>query len=141
MLPYLTHPLQLIPTKMDDMRERPYINMSGTAINSNKTALSFKINAPQYTLQYKTNWNLSVLPIQAHFNSSKYRTKKLIPLNNTYVSIEGFLEDVETDSISCANKFHVSVDNINFLGRVTLPPSGSGNAGNHPLSFFVPFPF
>ena len=141
MLPYLTHPFQLIPTKMDDMHECPYINVSSAAINSNKTASSFKINASQYTSQYKTNRNLSVLPVQAHFNSSKYRTKKLIPSNNTYVSIEGFLEDVETDSIGRANKFHVSVDNINFLGRATLSPSGSGNAGNHPLSFFVPFPF
>ena len=126
---------------MEDMRERPYVNVSGAAINSNKTASSFEINTPQYTSQYKTNCNLSVLPVQAHFNSSKYRTKKPIPSNNTYVSIEGFLEDVETDSTGRANKFHVSVDNINFLGRATLSPSGTGNTGINSLSFLVPFPF
>lgn len=38
-------------------------------------------------------------------------------------------------------QFHVSVNNINFLDRVTLSPSGTGNTGNHSLSFFVSFPF
>lgn len=97
------------------MREHPYINVSGAAINSNKTGGFFDVNAPQYTSQFKTNRTPSVLPVQAHFNSNKYKNKKPIPSNNTYVSIEGFLEDVDTDSIGHATRFHVSVDNINFL--------------------------
>jgi len=86
------------------MREQAYINVSGAAVNSNKTGSFFEVNAPQYTSYYKTNQNLSILPVQAHFNSSKYRTKKPIPSNNTYVSIEGFLESVETDSCGCPTK-------------------------------------
>lgn len=118
------------------MRERPYVNVSGAAINTNKTASLFEINAPQYTSLYKTNRNLSFLPVQAHFNSNKYKTKKPIPSNNTYVSVEGFLENIETDATGRAYMFHVSVDNINFLGRATLSPSGTGNTGNYSLSFF-----
>jgi len=121
------------------MRERAYINVSGAAINSNKTGGFFKINAPQYTSHFKHNRALSILPVHANFNSNKYKTKKPIPANNTYVSIEGFLESVETDSTGLATSFHVSVDNINFLGRATVSPSAPTNTGItfHSLLFTV----
>ena len=125
----LTDFKQLIPTKNDDIREHAYINVSGAAINSNKTAGVFDINAPQYTSHYKTNRTLSFLPVHAHFNSNKYKSKKPVPSNNTYVSFEGFLETIETDSTGHPTSFHVSVDNINFLGRQTLTPSSTGNTG------------
>lgn len=111
------------------MRHRAYINISGAAVNFNKIEGFFEINATQYTLHYKSNRAQSILPVQAHFNSNKYRTKKLIPSNNTFVSIEGFLEDVETDAAGHATLFRVSVDNINFLGRATLSPSKPGGLG------------
>jgi len=112
------------------MRERPYINVSDAAINSNKASGFFDLNVPQYTSHYKYNRALSVLPIQAHFDSNKYRTKKPIPSNNIYISIEGFLEEVETDSSGHVTTFHVSVDNINFLGRASLSPTTTGKTGN-----------
>ena len=120
------------------MSERTYINISGAAINSNKAASSFDVNASQYTTHYKNHRNLSVLPVQAHFNSNKYRTKKPIPSNNTYVSFKGFLDNIETDSTGHATTFHVSVNNINFLGRATPSPSATGNAGNKFISFSFP---
>lgn len=127
--------LQLIPTKTDDLRQQPYINISGAAINSNKTEGFFEVNAAQYTSHYKTNRALSILPIQAHFNSNKYRTKKPIPSNNTFVSLEGFVEDVETDANGHATMFRVSVDNINFLGRATLAPATTSAVGKYLESF------
>ena len=123
--------LQLIPTKTQELRQQPYINISGAAINSNKTGRFFEVNATQYTTHYKANRALSILPIQAHFNSNKYRTKKPIPSNNTYVSLEGFLEGVETDTTGHATLFHISVDNINFLGKATLPTSTTSTIGKH----------
>jgi hypothetical protein len=72
--------------------------MSGAAVNSNNTGGFFEINTPQYTSYYKNDCMLSILPVQAHFNLNKYQTKKPIPSNNTYVSIEGFLEDFETNT-------------------------------------------
>lgn len=115
--------IQLIPIKTDDMRQRAYINVSGAAVNANKTDGFFEVNAAQYTSHYKNNRTLSILPVQAHFSSNKYKTKKPIPSNNTYVTIEGFLEDIETDMAGRVTLFHVSVDNINFLGRATLSAS------------------
>jgi len=82
--------IKLIPAKTDDMRQQVYISVSGAAVNSNKTGGFFEVNAPQYTSHYKSNRTLSILPVQARFNTNKYRTKKPIPSNNTYVSIEGF---------------------------------------------------
>jgi len=116
------------------------MNVSGVAVNSNKTASFFEINAAQYTSHYKHNRTLSFLPVQAHFNSSKYKTKKPIPSNNTYVSIEGLLEDIQTDPYGRATTFHISVDNINFLGR---GPSATANPGHSfysiLLSIFITF--
>jgi len=69
--------------------------------------------------------------VQANFNLSKYRTKKPILSNNTYVSFEGFLEDIETDSAGRVTVFHISVDNISFLSRAALLPSTGGSLGEH----------
>ena len=114
-----------------------YINISSAAINSNKTAGFFKLNTPQYISHYKNNCALLILPVQAHFNSNKYRTKKPIPSNNTYVSFEGFLEAIETDSTGHATSSHVLVDNINFLWRAIVLPSGTRNTGITFFSIYV----
>ena len=120
---------QLIPTKTDDMRERAYINVSGAAINSNKSTGSFEVNATQYTSHYKNNRSLSILPVHAHFTSGKYKTKKPVPSNNTYVSVEGFLDAIGTDSHGNATAFHISVDNINFLGKAAVSSATSATTG------------
>ena len=123
-----TYITKLIPTQIDNIQEHVYINVSDAAVNCNKTGGFFTLNTHQYTSQYKNNRTLSILPVQAHFNSNKYKTKKPIPSNNT-VSFKGFLESIETDSTGNAASFHISVDNINFLGCTTVSPSGTGNTG------------
>ena len=128
-VPINTDNVKLILTKHDDMREHAYINVSGAAINSNKLAGCFGVNAAQYTTYYKSNRALSFLPVQAHFNSNKYKMKKPIPSNNTYVSVEGFLDAIGTDSNGNVTTFHVSVDNINFLGKSTVSSATSSTAG------------
>jgi len=75
---------QLIPAKTDDLQQQAYINVSGAAVNTNKTDGFFNVNATQYMSYYKNKRTLSTLPVQAHFNSNKYRTKKPIPSNNIY---------------------------------------------------------
>ena len=110
------------------MQHHAYVNVSSAIVNSNKTEESFEINAPRYTSYYKNNCTLSMLPVQAYFNFSKYRTKKPILSNNTYVSIKGFLDNVETDTSGHATTFHVSIDNINFLGRAALPQLASSTS-------------
>ena len=129
--------LQLIPTKTEDVRQRAYINVAGAAVNSNKTDGFFQINAAQFTSHYKNERALSILPVQAHFNSNKYRTKKPIPSNDTYVSVEGFLEEIETDTAGHTTLFHVSVDNISFLGRASFSLSTAGGLSEHLKHFSV----
>jgi hypothetical protein len=89
---------QLIPTDSTDTRQVAFINISGKAFNSNKTNGSFEINASQYTSHYKSNKSLSVLPIRAVFKTAKYKMKKPVPSDNTYVSVEGVLAKIESDS-------------------------------------------
>src|SRR6266849_7955271 len=102
------------------MQEQPYINVSGPTIHCNKTGTTFEINASQYTTHYKTSRTNSILPICGHFNSNKYRNKKPVPSDNTYVSIEGFLDNVELDPMGHASVFHIAVDNINFLRKAAV---------------------
>ena len=76
----------------------------------------------QYTSFYKTQRNLSTLPVRAHFDETRYKNKKPIPTNNTYIAVEGFLNNVIVDSKSGTSTiFHFSVDNISFLGKAVLP--------------------
>jgi hypothetical protein len=94
----------------------------------------FEINASQYTSHYKSNKTLSIFPIRAVFNTTKYKFKKPVPSNNSYVSVKGFLAEIETDSNRCALCFLVLVDNINFLGKAPASSSLTGTVGEQPLS-------
>jgi hypothetical protein len=124
--------LQLIPTKTDDIRQKVYITVSGAAVNSNENDGFFEVNAAQYTSHYKNNRPLSILPVRAYFDLKKYKARKPIPSDNTYVSVEGFLTDIETNTAGHI-RFRMSVDNISFLGRTTttLYPSMAGGLGKH----------
>lgn len=123
---------QLIPANTDDMRQQVYTSVSGAAVNSNKDNGFFEVKAAQYTSHYKNDdRSLSTFPVRAHFNTSKYKNKIPIPFDNTYVSVEGFLESIETDDAGHATMFHMSVDNINFLGRANPSPSKPSDLGKH----------
>jgi hypothetical protein len=119
------------------MRQQTYINVCGAAVNTNKSDDCFEVNAAQYTSHYKNNRPLSILPVRAHFNLNKYRTKKPMPSDNTYVSVEGFLEDIETDAAGHATLFHMVVDNISFLGRATFSSSIACGLGKHSDSIYL----
>ena len=133
--------MQLIPTFAPETRQISFLNISGVAVRSNKTDGFFNIDAAQYTTNYKTNRNLSVLPVRMTFNSNKYKNKKPIPSNNTYVSVEGVLYDFETDTNGQATRFWLSVDNISFLGRASTLPSTSASPSSRGLPFFILFFF
>jgi hypothetical protein len=112
------------------------VNVSGIAINSNKADAVFDVNAGQYTSHYKTNKTLSVFPVRCNFASNKYKLKKPIPNENSYVAVEGSLGDIENDSTGQATLFHVSVDNINFLGKATISSSTTNAVGENLSLFF-----
>ncbi|KAH9955994.1 hypothetical protein BC827DRAFT_1386171 [Russula dissimulans] len=113
---------QLIRCTEDVMRRSPYITISGPAFNADMTEGVFDCNAAQYTTFYKDRRQLSTLPIRAHFDNIRYKTKKPVPSNNTYVVIEGFLESVDFDlTDGHPSLFHIGTENISFLGKAVLP--------------------
>jgi len=116
-----------------DIRRAPYVTLSGMA--SNRTESSFNLNAAQYTSFHRTQQQLASFPTQAHFDDMRYKNKKPIPSNNTYVAVEGFLQRVEVDSTGQPVLFHINVDNINFLGKAVLPASGVNEGKYNKLSF------
>ena len=127
---------KLIPAPLPDLRERTFITISGATTRANKTEGSFDVNANQYTFIYKYNKMHSFLPIRAHFDSNKYRTKKPVPSDNSYICIEGFLDDIEKDDSGKSSLFHISIDNISFLGRTPITPASKSGTS---LSFFFLF--
>src|SRR6266487_1979202 len=107
------------------MRHTPYVTFSGAAFNCNRTDSVFDATPAQYTSFYRTQRHLSTLPIRAHFDDLRYKNKKPMPSNNTYVAVEGFLTHFDMDvNTGHPSLFHINVDNINFLGKAALP-SGS----------------
>jgi hypothetical protein len=114
--------MQLIRCTEDVMRRSPYITISGPAFNADMTEGVFDCNAAQYTTFYKDRRQLSTLPIRAHFDNIRYKTKRPVPSNNTYVVIEGFLESVDFDlTDGHPSLFHIGTENISFLGKAVLP--------------------
>ena len=78
------------------------------------------INATQYTSHHKDKVT-SVLPVHAHFITSRYRKKIPIPTDNTSVVVEGFLHLIETDDSNRAVHFHLTVENVHFFGMSFVP--------------------
>src|SRR4051812_45170753 len=104
------------------MRRAPYLSLLGPAFNCNRTDGYFDCNAPQYTSFYKDHRHLSMLPIRAHFDDTRYKNKKPIPSNNNYISVEGFLKYIDIDlNNGQVSLFHIGTENINFLGKAVLP--------------------
>jgi hypothetical protein len=123
------HSIQLIPCTEDVMRRSPYITASGAAFNVDKTEGVFDCNVPQYTTFYKDRRHLSTLPIRVHFDDIRYKNKKPLPSNNNYVAVEGLLKDVDFDlNNGHASLFHISSENINFLGKA-VPPNTPKSQG------------
>ena len=78
-----------------------------------------------------------MLSICAHFDETRYKNKKPIPTNNTYVAVEVFLNNVKVDSNSGTPTIsHINIDNISFLGKAVLPNMGqSGSQGKVVILF------
>ena len=63
---------------------------------------------------------------------------KPIPTNNTYVAVEGFLNNVEVVSNSgTPTIFHINVDNISFLRKAVLPNVGQSGCQGKVVILFI----
>ena len=114
------HISQLVQVIIENLQQQVYLNISDTVMNSNKTRHFFQVYTTQYATYYKHNRLLLILPVHASFNSNKYKSKKPIPSNNTYITFDSKLVDVQVNSAGKICFLHVSVDNINFLSKASL---------------------
>ena len=94
------------------------------------------------SMQHNTPLSIKHSKIYQHYlfthTSTKLGTKKKKPIPaNTYVAVEGFLNNVKVDSNSGTPMiFHINVDNISFLGKAVLPNVGqSGSQGKLVILF------
>lgn len=119
---------QLIPVDIEkeQLRTRPWITISGIAINPNQDTSSFDLNVPQFTHANRPSANPSVFPVLATIPTSPRFSKKPIPKPNTYVSIQGFLTRYIVDQAQIAERFCIEVENVVFLGRPNLPAETPG---------------
>jgi hypothetical protein len=72
-----------------------------------------------------------MLPICAVFNTIKYKLRKPVPSDNTYVSVEGALAEIEIDINGHTLRFVICIDNINILGKASTSTSLTGSVSEH----------
>jgi hypothetical protein len=116
--------LQLIPIDLYDTQIQPYATISGCAISCDQSKSTFRINAKQYTTFYKIKKQPSILPVDTTFRPSKYKGKKPMPKDNTFVSIEGYMTGIDFDNSGHPSSFKIEILNIAFLGKNITAPSG-----------------
>jgi hypothetical protein len=75
-----------------------YLTVSGTAIILKKANNNFELFVTQYTTHSKADHTQSVIPIHAYFAANKFKSRTPLSVDNTSVSVEGFLQNYETDS-------------------------------------------
>ncbi|RDB29439.1 hypothetical protein Hypma_015706 [Hypsizygus marmoreus] len=111
----------LIAADVEDAKHLPYIQVSGTVKNIKTDDATFEIDAAQYTTPLKDKRGDSTFPLHVFIPSSpRYKTKP-VPKPNSTVFVTGFLTGTDISQSGEANRFHIEMDNITFLGRSTLP--------------------
>ncbi|KAF8267121.1 hypothetical protein EI94DRAFT_1830264 [Lactarius quietus] len=117
----------LVPADIEDARVPAYIHATGTATTVDTTNATFHVDSYQYTYAFRSQ---QLFPIHALIpDSPRYKSKKPIPANNSYVGIAGRLTRICPTSQDSENRFHIDVDNVTFLGRPpTIPVRSSDTA-------------
>ena len=92
--------MQVIPTTANLLHQPPYISFLGAVYKSNKDDNTFKCNPLQYTTYYRDRHHLLALPIHAHFETTRYKTKPPLTLNLPNLSLKHHLlwQKVQNDN-------------------------------------------
>ncbi|KAJ7480357.1 hypothetical protein B0H11DRAFT_2233485 [Mycena galericulata] len=101
-----------------DTEHRPYVTMSGVAINGNKPAATFDMDVDQYTQFAK----VLTFPASCWIIDSprwKDNNSKPVPFQGKYVTVSGYLVGVEDKTVEGSQhkcRFKIEVDNVIYLG-------------------------
>jgi hypothetical protein len=129
-----THPdLDDLSTIMIDPRRKPFIQVTGVAMEVSREKATFEVTVEQYISCYKSNpstpqGGTHLKPTTTFFcyipDLPKFRTstKKPLPGNKRFVSISGFVTGVDTSGDgSKVEQFRIEVRTIVFCGQY-IPP-------------------
>ncbi|KDQ22293.1 hypothetical protein PLEOSDRAFT_171713 [Pleurotus ostreatus PC15] len=109
------------------LRNRPWISVSGAAIIPLKDSGTFQVNAVQFTHANRNTGHPSTMPIEAMFPNTPRYAEKPIPKPNTYVTLGGFLSRY-TEKNNIPDRFYIEVDHVVFLGRSQIPVETPGKS-------------
>jgi hypothetical protein len=111
---------QLFPASAPDPKQRPYVDMYGTARRVMRDDAIFDMNVSQFQQLLRAAGKQSIFPARASIpDSPKYRSNKPIPYENGGVAVSGPLTRVlpqGNDEHERPDRFCISVDNITFIG-------------------------
>ncbi|KAJ6462015.1 hypothetical protein C8R47DRAFT_1202285 [Mycena vitilis] len=131
-----------------DMCQRPYVHLSGVAMNSNAQTATWTVDADQYTSAIREVQKSakekgepvprSLFPANCIIqNSQRYtHAKKPVPFNKRYFMLAGYLTDISSkldNSGKVNDRFCVDVENISFLGMLT-PGATGGTVADSPAA-------
>jgi len=142
--------IQLIPISSGavDPRHLAYVHVSGTVSSLNEADNTFDLDAQQYISAMKdlrvkgqtgdkavaASVPLGVLPIRCFFNmnSPRYKGRKPpMPRNGAMVSLEGFIFEVTKRDGELPERFCVTLETVNFMGRSAIPPCPMESPGRN----------
>ncbi|KAF9500135.1 hypothetical protein BDN71DRAFT_1502593 [Pleurotus eryngii] len=109
------------------LRNRPWISVSGAAIIPSNDSSAFHVNSVQFTHANRNTGHPSTMPIEVMFPNTPRYSKKPIPKPNTYVSLGGFLSRY-TEKNDIPDCFYVEVDHVVFMGRSLIPVETPGKS-------------
>jgi hypothetical protein len=121
-------PAQIAPV---DVCQRVYVHLSGLALNCNPSTTTFTFDIDVWVSSLrdaKDAASKSLRPVASVLctilDSNKYRNGKPMPYNRRYVSVCGYLTSAafrNEQREEGVTRFHVSVDQIAFLGQQSTP--------------------
>ena len=130
---------------------RPYVHITGVAVDCLKAEATFEVNIEQYISCFKSNAPTEgaggdLKPATTFFchipDSPKYKScGKPMPRNKCFVSLFGFITGVDrSGDRSEVEKFRVDVDNITFGGQYVQPAVAPKNPQNCTFIEALQFP-
>ncbi|KAF8262365.1 hypothetical protein EI94DRAFT_1704827 [Lactarius quietus] len=122
----------LVPAEVEDACIPAYVHATGTATAVDTSNATFNVDSYQYTYAFRSP---QLFLIHAMIlDSPRYKTKKPVPSNNSYVGIAGWLTRINPTGHDSEDRFYVDVNNITFLGHPPTIPVQSSDLALSPAT-------
>lgn len=113
-------------------RQQGFVQLCGVATNINRDDATFNVEAEPYVSAVKDVDGIkAIFPARCLIlNTARFKKYKPIPANGRYVSVTGFLTNVELQEDHTVKQFVIDIDQVIFLGQYvpTAPRAIEGGA-------------